>query len=46
MSKDILQYISKLECIDVSETILDVGIDNKLGKMQNFVAQVKCVSKS
>jgi len=32
MTKDILQCISKLECIDVSKMILDVGIDNKLGK--------------
>ena len=35
-----------LECVDISKTILDVGINNKLGKMQNFAAQVKRLSKT
>ena len=36
----------QVECVDVSETILDVGIDSKLGKTQNFAAQMKRVSFS
>jgi len=46
MGRDILQCISKSECVNISETILDVGDNNKLGKTQNFAAQMKHVSFS
>jgi hypothetical protein len=32
MSEDVLQRISELECIDISKTELNVGVDDKLGK--------------
>jgi hypothetical protein len=46
MGEDILDCVGELEGIDVSETILNVGIDNKFGQPKNFSTQVECVSKT
>jgi hypothetical protein len=46
VSKDVLQTISKLECVNVAETVLDVRINNKLGETKNFTAKMESVSEA
>ena len=46
MGEDILNCIGELEGVDVSETILNVGIDNEFGQAKNFSTQVERVSKT
>ena len=46
MRENVLKRISELECIDVTKTVLDVSIDDKLGKTQDFTTQVESVSES
>ena len=46
MGKYILKSVGKLKSIDVSKTILDVGVHNKLRESKNFTTQVERVSKS
>jgi len=46
MGKDVLDGISKLESVDISETVLNVGVNDKLGQAKNFSAQVESVSEA
>ena len=46
MSEDVLDGIGKLEGIDIAETVLDVGIHNKLGQTKNFSTQVEGISEA
>ena len=46
MSKCVLKGICELECVDISEMELDMRIDNKLRKAQNFSAQIECISET
>ena len=46
MSKNILQSIRQLECIDIAEPKLYVGINDKFSKTKNFTAQMECISKT
>ena len=36
VGEGVLETIGKLECVDVSETVLDVGIDDELGQTENW----------
>ena len=38
MGEDVLDGIGELEGVDISETVLNVGIDDKLGEAKNFSA--------
>ena len=46
MRKDVLQCIRELESVDVSETVLDVGIDDELRETENFATQVESISEA
>ena len=46
MRKDVLQSICQLERVDISETVLDVGVDHKLRETEDFTAQVERVSET
>jgi hypothetical protein len=46
VGKHVLQSIGQLECVDVSESELDVRVDNELGETQDFSTQVESVSES
>lgn len=46
MSKYVLKGICELECVDVSETELDMSIDDELCEAQDFSAQMEGVSKT
>ena len=41
-----LQTIRKLERIDISKPILNMRVDDQLGKSQYFSNQMECVSES
>ena len=45
MCEDVLQSIRKLERVNVTETVLDVGIDNELGEAKDFTTKVEGISK-
>ena len=46
MSEDILKGIRKWEGIHISESELDMRIDDELGQTQNFTAQVEGIPKT
>jgi len=46
MSEDVLDGIGKLEGIDISETVLDVGVNDELSQTKDFSAQVESVSEA
>jgi len=46
MGEDVLDGISELESVDISETVLNVGVNDKLGQAKNFSAQVEGVSEA
>lgn len=46
VGKNVLQTVSQLECIDVTETILDVRIDDQLGQAKNLTTQVEGVTET
>jgi hypothetical protein len=46
MCENVLQGVSQLEGIDITETELDVCVNDELGEAKNFAAEVKCVSES
>jgi hypothetical protein len=45
MRKDILQGISKLECISITEPVLHVRIHNQLCQAQDFPTEVESVAE-
>ena len=46
MREDVLKGVRKLEGVDVTETVLDMGVDDELGQTKNFTAQVEGVSEA
>ena len=46
MGEDILDSISQLESIDIAETVLNVGVNDKLGRTKDFSTQVEGVSET
>jgi hypothetical protein len=44
--ESIQNSIRELECVDVSQSILDLGINNKFGESQYFSHQVESVSEA
>ena len=46
MCEDVLDGIGKLEGVDISEAILDMGVNNELGQTKDFSAQVERVSEA
>ena len=46
MGEDILDGISELESIDITETVLNVGVNDKLGQTEDFSTQVEGVSET
>jgi hypothetical protein len=44
--KHVLQSIGELEGIDVTETELNMGVDNELGETQDFSTQMESVSEA
>lgn len=46
MSEDVLDSIGKLEGIDISEAVLNVGVDNELCQTKDFSTQVEGVSET
>jgi len=46
VSKNVLQSIGQLECIDIAEPKLYVGINDKFSKTKNFTAQMECISET
>ena len=46
MGEDVLDGISELESVDISETVLNVGINDELGQTKNFSTQVEGVSEA
>jgi len=45
VSKNILQDISQLDGINITEMELNVCINNKLGEMEDFIAQMESISE-
>lgn len=46
MSEDVLDGIGELEGIDVSETVLNVGVNDELSQTKDFSTQVEGVSEA
>ena len=46
MGEDVLDGIGELESVDISETVLNVGINDELGQTKNFSTQVEGVSEA
>ena len=46
MGEDVLDSIGELESVDISETVLDVCINDEFGQAKNFSAQVESISKA
>ena len=46
MCENVLQGVSQLEGIDITETQLDVCVNDELGEANNFTAEVEGVSES
>ena len=46
MCEDVLDGNGKLEGVDISEAILDMGVNNELGQTKDFSAQVERVSEA
>ena len=46
VSKCVLQSISQLESIHVSQSVLNMGVYNQLCETENLTTQVKGISKS
>ena len=46
MSKDVLDGIGELEGINISETVLNVGIDDEFSQTKDFTTQVEGVAKT
>ena len=46
MSEDTLNGIGELEGIDIAETVLNVGVNDKLGRTKDFSTQVEGVSET
>ena len=46
MSEDVLDGIGELEGINVSETVLNVGIDDEFSQTKDFTTQVEGVAKT
>jgi len=46
MSEDVLDGIGKLKSIHISETVLNVGVNNELGQTKDFSTQVEGISKT
>ena len=45
MGEDILDGVSKLEGVYISETVLNVGVNDELGRAKDFSARVEGVSE-
>lgn len=46
MSKDVLDSIGKLEGIDISEAVLNVGVDDEFCQTKDFSTQMEGVSET
>jgi hypothetical protein len=46
MGEDVLNGIGELEGIDISETVLNVSVNDELGQTKNFSAQMEGVSET
>ena len=46
MGKDVLDGIGELECVDIPETVLNMGVDDELGQAKDFSTQVEGVSET
>jgi hypothetical protein len=46
MSKNILESVCELEGVDIPQTELDVGINNKLGETKNFTTKMEGISET
>jgi hypothetical protein len=46
MSKDILQPICELECLNITQSILNMRVNDKLGKSQDLPAEVEGITKA
>ena len=46
VGKDILNGIGELERIDISETVLNVSVNDEFGQPKNFSTQVESVSET
>ena len=45
MCKNVLQSVCELECVDIAETELHVGIDDEFCKSEDFMAEMEGVSE-
>ena len=46
VGEDVLKGIGKLESVNITQTILDMCIDHKLGETQDFTTKMESVSKT
>lgn len=46
VSEHVLKTVSKLESVDITETELNVGVNNELGETKDFSTKVESVTKS
>lgn len=46
MRENILERISELECVDVTEAELNMSIHDELREAQNFTAQMESISEA
>ena len=46
MGEDVLDGISELEGVDISETVLNMSVNDELREAKNFSAQVEGVSEA
>lgn len=46
MGEDVLDGVRELEGIDISETVLNMSIDNELSQTKDFSTQVEGVSET